>query len=75
MEEKEELIEDENKQEDDVKEATGSETKVKDDQDLDEKEEARRADAEAERAEAAAEADQAAKEEQKYQNENEDTKK
>jgi LETM1 and EF-hand domain-containing protein 1, mitochondrial len=59
LEEQEELIEDENKQEEHVKEATGAATKVKDDVDLDEKEEARRADAEAERAEAAAEEQEA----------------
>jgi predicted KAP-like P-loop ATPase len=42
LEEQEELIEDESKQEENAKETTGSTTKVKDDVDLDEKEEARR---------------------------------
>jgi LETM1 and EF-hand domain-containing protein 1, mitochondrial len=65
LEEQEELIQDESKQEESAKETTGSASKVKDDVDLDEKEEARRADAEAERAEAAAEADDAQKEYEK----------
>ena len=67
LEEQEELIEDENKQEEHVKEPTGSTAKVKDDVDLDEKEEARRADAEAERAEAAAEEQEARDQEARSQ--------
>ena len=50
LQEQEELIADENKQEQSVKETTGAEIKVKDDVDLDEKEEAKGADAEMEAA-------------------------
>ena len=48
LEEQEELIQDENKQAESVKETTGTEVKVKDDQDLDDKEEVRKIEAEAE---------------------------
>jgi len=55
LEEQEELIEDENKQEQSAQETVGTASKVKDDQDLDDKEEARKADADSEQAEAATE--------------------
>lgn len=72
LEEQEELIEDENKQEESAKETIGAQTKVKDDQDLDEKEEARRAEAEAEQA--AADADQAEEMEKQKEHEMENEK-
>jgi LETM1 and EF-hand domain-containing protein 1, mitochondrial len=53
LEEQEELIEDENKQEKDVQETVGAVAKVKDDVDLDDKEEVRRAEADAPAAEEA----------------------
>jgi LETM1 and EF-hand domain-containing protein 1, mitochondrial len=53
LEEQEELIEDENKQEKDVQETVGAVAKVKDDVDLDDKEEVRRAEADASAAEEA----------------------
>lgn len=75
LQEQEELIEDENKQEESAKMTTGAETKVKDDVDLDEKEETRRANADAEHAETAVEDGQAEPDEPKQENEKDDTKK
>jgi hypothetical protein len=58
LEEQEELIQDEIEQEADAKETTGSVTKVKDDQNLDDKMEAKPS-AEAEQAEAVSDANEA----------------
>ena len=72
LEEQEELIEDENKQEASAKETIGGASKVKDDIILDDKEEAKAADAEVEHIKEAAEAAQAEQDAEKAKKE--DTK-
>jgi LETM1 and EF-hand domain-containing protein 1, mitochondrial len=74
LEEQEELIQDENKQEESAKETIGTGTIVKDDQNLDDKEEARRAEEESERADKVTEAQETEKHEKANENEKSGTK-